>query len=197
MSRLERSTIIGCLVLCALAVVYAVLVAVAVGQAPDDDPAVLLARTCVSERSWSTSTHDCRAIGEVVGERIRRVYPHLPARSAWRSAIRDLSPTLHGTGTLARPWLRELDPSGARPASWPGGRWSCSGDCPVERRADWLATLDEARRIVEGEVPPVCERPPVSWGSRADVRARERLRRARWVAVDCGPTVNLFGGWVR
>lgn len=182
MNRIERATVIGWIVLCTLAVLYALVVAVATSQAPPtDDPVVLLARTCVSERSWALETHDCRAIGEVVLSTVRRSYAHL----------RVLSPRLHGETPIARPWLRELDEGARRPASWPGGRWT------DYRREHWLATLDEARAIYEGRLAPVCDRPPVSWGSEADILARSRLRRARWVGVDWGRTVNRFGGWVR
>lgn len=182
--------------------VYALVCVMCASSQAEPDPALLLARTCVSERGWSLASTDCRAIGEIVEGRVAAVYGHLPRAAGWRAVIRDLSPHLHGDGPIRRPWIRSLDPSGARPAGWPGGRWSCRGgaECRVERRADWLATLDEARAIYAGTAARVCAEPPLAWGSDADLRRRLPIARDRgltWREVDCGGTRNHFGRWVR
>lgn len=211
MKRSDASILAGLTTLVVAAILYAALVATAGGQ-ERPDPVVMLARTCVSERGWRIDTNDCSAIGEVVAERVARVYAHLSQRDAWVAALRDLSPRLHGDAPIAREWIRELGPASRRPPSWPGGRWTrpawCGPDdderpCDVARRDDWTATLAEAQDVYagtshgpDGSPGPVCVRPPVAWGSEADVRARERLGRARWVEVDCGATVNRYGGWV-
>ena len=185
-----------------LAGAYALTCVMCAASQAEPDPALLLARTCVSERGWALSTTDCRAIGEIVEGRAARLERATSRAAAWRVAIRSLSPSLHGEVPIRRPWLRALDASGARPAGWPGGRWSCpsGAECPVERRADWLATLDEARAIYAGTAPRVCAEPPLAWGSDSDLRRRLPLARRRgltWHEVDCGESRNHFGRWER
>ena len=147
----------------------------------DETAAVMLARTCVSERGWAVESDDCAAIAEVVRLRMRRT------GESWIQALGELSPRLHGDAPIGRPWLRGLvdeDP----PRGWREARWDRYRDA-------WLATLAEARELVESE-RAVCEEPPTSWGSADDVR-RRAARGARWVEVDCGSTRNRFGRWVR
>jgi hypothetical protein len=179
--RLDHSTRLGAILLAtALAAYLATLAAIAYGQEPD--AALLLARTCVSERSWRTDTSDCAAIYEVA-----------LARSTSRGttlarALRDLSPRLHGTGPIPRPWLRDLQPDGDRHRHWPrGASWA-------RRRPEWLATYQEALDLVAGSTGRLCASPPVSWGSSADL-ARGRARGRVWDGVDCGRTLNHFGRW--
>ncbi len=147
----------------------------------DDDAAVMLARTCVSERGWAVDSHDCAAIAEVVRGRIERT------GESWVEALGELSPRLHGDAPITRPWLRGLIDE-RRPDGWRLARWDSHRDA-------WLATLEEARELIAQE-RRVCSSPPVSWGSSDDVRRRAR-RGARWHEVDCGPTLNRFGWWSR
>lgn len=146
---------------------------------------LLLARSCVSERGWRTDTDDCAAIAEVVRDRMDR------RDESFSSSIRALAPRLHGGTITDRLWLLDLDEDAHRPAglgvSWTRPR----GELPSRREA-WLATLDEARSILAGTRPSPCVERPRHWGSRADV-ARRRARGFRWVSVDCGNVVNLYG----
>lgn len=170
------------------------------GERRDEVAALLLARTCVSERGWRTETTDCRAIAEVARHRV-------DARGvSLEVAIRQLSPRLHIEGVVARPWILDLADAGNRPdglrTTWTEPRCAVrriAGHCPDDsvlpsRRDAWLATLDEARRIVAGELPSPCAERPSRWGSRADV-ARGRRSGHVWVPVDCGETRNRFGHW--
>lgn len=183
MRRLDRGIILSWVALCALAVLYALIVATAVGQRRPD-PALLLARSCVSERGWRVETDDCAAIAEVVRARSERT------GEPFVEAIGELAPHLHGEDPLPRRrWLQHLDVDGARPRHWPrSASW--------ERHAPaWQATLDEARALLAGERPSPCERTPSAWGSADDVRRRAALGRRRWVEIDCGDTRNRFGEW--
>lgn len=147
----------------------------------DEDAAIMLARTCVSERGWAVETPDCAAIAEVVRGRIERT------GESWAEALGELSPRLHGDAPIARPWLRGLTDE-RRPDGWRGARWEA-------HRGAWLRTLDEARELIVEE-RRVCSSAPVSWGSADDVR-RRAVRGARWHEVDCGSTLNRFGWWSR
>lgn len=153
----------------------------ATAQAQHRVPAhVMLARTCVSERGWLVDTDDCRAIGEVAQTRMART------GDSWASALRALSPRLHGRARVHRAWIRELTEDGERPRSLRGVSWT-------ELRPAWMATLEEARAIVSGEAGRVCAEVPRAWGSVADIARRARTR--RFARVDCGWTRNAFGEW--
>lgn len=166
------------------------------GQAREDDPALLLARTCVSERGWRLETDDCAAIYEVALVRSRRHHETLAG------ALRALSPRLHGTG-VSRSWLTDLDVDAHLPRGWRGARWTARGGCAlterrgrcVARREDWVATLEQARALVTGTVPRVCASPPTAWGSTSDLRAG-RARGGVWAEISCGETRNHFGVWL-
>lgn len=147
----------------------------------DDDAAIMLARTCVSERGWAVETHDCAAIAEVVRGRMDRT------GESWVESLGELSPRLHGDAPITRPWLRGLVDE-RRPEGWRLARWETHRDA-------WLATLEEARELLADE-RRVCTEPPTSWGSADDVR-RRAVHGARWAEIDCGDTRNRFGRWVR
>jgi hypothetical protein len=148
---------------------------------------VLLARTCVSERGWRTDTHDCAAIYETA---MHRVTEH---GVTIRSAIRALSPRLHGDPcSVGRSWLCDLAPDLHRPAALHAHRAAPRRGGLPSRRSAWEATLVEAAALLTGSVPPVCPELPSTWGSDADLR-RRRLAGYRWEEIDCGPTLNHFG----
>ena len=166
-----------------LALLLGSVLAVVTARAAAQSDALMLARTCVSERGWRTETTDCRAIGEVVRSRMER------HSETWRQAMRALSPRLHGGTVATRLWRLELDESDARPRHLGRARWEGM------RLDAWRATLAEARAIIAGEVASPCASRPMAWGSPEDLRRRERLSGRRWVPVDCGESVNRFGGW--
>lgn len=192
MRRADETTRIGCAVIALFGLAYFLLwVTIGEGQARHrvpDDPGLLLARSCVSERSWAIETADCRAIAEVVRVRMLRT------GETFVEAIGELAPRLHGDEPLARrPWLQFLERDERRPTHWRGASWA-------RRREDWAFTLREADLLVElvrvaPERPIVCDEPPTAWGSRDDVARRAALLGRRWRSVDCGDTRNLFGSW--
>lgn len=183
-----------------------------VGDDGVEGAALLLARTCVHERNWRVSSNDCRAIAEVA--RWRADAQSVPLDIA----IRQLSPRLHIFGEIDRPWILDLDVDAHRPRHLGSALWAYPEECaenptargcrPVdcveddpriscdllERRPLWLATLDEARAIIRGDIGSPCVERPSRWGSITDI-TRGRRRGGRWVRVDCGETVNRFGHW--
>lgn len=173
-------------VLVALALVLAcALLSAAPAEAQADH--VLLARTAISERGFRTDTDDMAGIALVARARMER------RGETFAQAIRALAPRLHGGTITARLWLLDIDEDCHRPrgidATWETPR----GERPSRRDA-CLATMAEARAIVDGTRSLACERTPEHWGSRADT---ERRRRAgyRWRDAACpGATfVNRFG----
>lgn len=164
---------------------FSLVSACAGAQRDADDPGLLLARTCVSERSWAVDTDDCAAIHAVAARRVE------VRGGTLAEALRVLSPTLHGEGELRRPWIRHLERDGRRPRAWRRASWA-------RHRPLWLATLAEADALVAGERTHRCAEMPSSWGSRVDVRvALARDPSLRWVEITCGTTANLFGRWER
>lgn len=154
-------------------------------SAQHEDAGLLLARTCVSERGWSVDTDDCSAIYAVA---LRRVEVRGGSIS---SALRALSPTLHGDGTVPRDWLQHLERDGRRPRGWRAASWE-------RHRPLWLQTLDEADALLAGERTHRCVELPTSWGSRTDVRVHLAADPTlRWVDVDCGRTLNRTGRYER
>ena len=170
---------------------FASLLLAAPVQAQTD--AVMLARTCVSERGWRTETDDCAAIGAVVLGRVARL------GGTVRQSIRALSSVLHHPvpeeHPIDRPWLRHLHADARYPrglhATWTEPR---RGGLPSRRDA-WLATLREAEGILDGSVPSPCAEVPVSWGSDRDL-ALGQMRGGRWHHVACGAVANHFGWWL-
>lgn len=148
---------------------------------------LLLARSCVSERGWRTETDDCAAVAEVVRARMER------RGVSFREAIRALAPRLHGGTITRRLWLLDLDEDAHRPARL-AAPWERPIGAGPSRRDAWLATLDEARRILAGEVPSPCLERPHAWGSAQDLE-RRRAAGYRWRDANCpGATfVNRFG----
>lgn len=160
-------------------------------QCPHEPDHVLLGRTFVSERGWRTETDDAQAIWEVV---LVRMEAH---DETVREAVCALSERLHG-GTVSRSWLQHLRADGSRPAglraTWETPRRTRDGTVLPSRREAWLATLAQAAALIaDGALAPrICERPPVTWGSHADVAWRRRTGHT-FTEIDCGRTVNLFG----
>jgi len=150
----------------------------------DVEPAALmLARSCVSERSWRVDSTDCRAIAAVV---VRR---QSVRGGTFEGSLRALAPRLHGGTTTHRVWLLDLAADTHRPRGL-SARWE-------GRRVDaWRSTLLEAQATLDairaGAFTSPCAAEPHAWGSHADV-ARRRARGFRFVPVDCGATRNLFG----
>ena len=160
--------------------VAALLLTAAPASAQSD--AVMLARTCVSERGWSVDTDDCAAIADVVRARMER------REQPFRSALRALAPRLHGGTIVRRLWLLDLDDDAHRPRRWPGLPWD-----GVHRDA-WTATLAEATAILAGERVSPCMERPAHWGSVADL-TRRRAAGYRWRDARCPGAVfrNRFG----
>jgi len=175
----EAAAIVGLFFVAA----YLLLCVVVEGQSTPS-PELMLARSCVSERGWRTETDDCAGIASVVRRRMART------GETWRRALRALAPRLHGTAPLGRrAWLRGLDEDGEQPEHWPRGpSWATHRDA-------WIATLEEARGLID-EPATRCAEEPSAWGSVDDVRRRESVA-VRWVDVDCGVTLNRFGYWLR
>jgi hypothetical protein len=103
-----------------------------------------------------------------------------------------------------RPWISELEPSGAQPAHWPTQRFVRNGDHVEVRRAmpwsryrqRWLDLYAYAGEVVARRVSSRCARPPDHWGCPMD-RGRqcldhERAIRAGLLPVDCGDSRNEF-----
>ena len=186
----------GCLppLLGALVLVAAWCLIVSAGHSQDDPTALLLARTCVSERGWRLETNDCYAIAEVARYRAE------VRGGTIADALRALSPRLHGSEPLrSRPWLRDLDRDAHRPAGL-GAPWlrPLPGDAynGLSRRDVWLWTVQDADAILGGDRPSPCAERPRAWGSAADL-ARRRAAGYRWIPIDCGDTVNYFGRLLR
>ena len=104
--------------------------------------------------------------------------------------MRALAPRLHGGTITGRLWLLDLSADATRPARLRGARWEGL------RRDAWIETMREAQRTIaaidRGDFVSPCADAPRAWGSRADV-ARRLARGFRFVAVDCGDAVNLYG----
>mgnify|MGYP001590497666 CR=1 FL=1 len=157
------------------------------GPAHGQDPATMLARTCVSEAGWSPGA-DCPAIAAVARWRARAHHD-----GDLRAALRALSPRLHGSPcSVTRGWLCDLDPDGHRPAGL-GAPWvRVLPSIGSSRRDAWLAVLVTARALVDVPAREPCAVEPHAWGSGADLR-RRALAGYLWRETDCGPTRNHFG----
>lgn len=166
----------GCAVVLVLAGI-AGLVTIAQSQ---DDPGLLLARTCVHEAGFD-SPADCQLVHAVLSGIVER--DGVSYRQAWRLA----SPRL-ARCDVRRSWVCRLRADGERPAGFPA-RWS-------RYRDRWMAVLEVSRRLIAGEqVAAVCAERPRVWGSRSDV-ARGRARGRRWVDAGCVGARNLGGRWL-
>jgi len=175
-------SVVACALVACVGLVPVLRLASADADAADDETAaVMLARTCVSERGWAVESDDCAAIAEVVRGRMERT------GESWVEALGELSTRLLGDAPIGRPWLRGLVDE-RRPDGWRLARWESHRDA-------WLRTLEEARALI-AEERRVCSSAPVSWGSADDVRRRAG-RGARWHEVECGETLNRFGWWSR
>jgi len=147
-----------------------------VSEGPSD--AVLLARLCVSEAGLRAyAGDDCAAIHAVLAFRAA-----LPAHRSvsYAEVLHRYSrrATVDREGR-SRPWIAELEPSGAEPATWtPLASW------PRCRRW-WRLTLAHSRDVLAGRVTARCE--PHSW-ARAGVRPADPSASV----TDCGVTRNVF-----
>jgi hypothetical protein len=107
-----------------------------------------------------------------------------------------------GRGSIAREWLRELDPSGRQPPSWPLTVMRRRGDrIRSEPHAPWSAFRARFLRHYEiaGEIVALtldthsewspCSEAPDDWGGEMD---RERAERLRLIELECGDTDNDY-----
>lgn len=143
----------------------------------DEEPAhVTLARTCVSEASWTAiESGDCAAIA-TIARRVGRGDVALGLRRYARSA--------HNQNRRdSRRWVAFLGNSPEKPEGWPE-RLSWEHHVPA-----WEHVLDGSQRILNGEIHHRCTEEPWHWGGAAD---HWRAVRNRWRRIDCGPTRNEF-----
>lgn len=165
------------------------------------DPALMLARVCVSEAGWTCwESGDGLAIHEVLLRGAAR------ERLRYTSYARAYSPRATGAvpDTSRRAWLSGLWQDGAQPPGWPaqtfrtlpggnvrmvpGPRWS-------NYAPRWLAILARAREVVTSDtlanarVWHPCATAVHDWGGAMD---RARAERLRLVHVACGGTANDF-----
>lgn len=143
----------------------------------DQEPAhVTLARTCVSEASWTAiESGDCAAIATIA----RRV-GHGDVALGLRRYAR---PAHNQNRRDARRWVAFLGNSPGKPEGWPA-RLSWERHAPY-----WQRVLDGSRRILDGEIRHRCVEEPWHWGGPMD---HARAVRNRWRRIDCGPTRNEF-----
>jgi len=177
---------------------------VAQGQDRRPDPALLLARICVSEAGWDCfNTKDGYAIHEVL---LRGAARHSISYTAF---ARSYSKAAGRGGENVRPrirWIREMNERGDQPASWPMQRYVTRRDGSVsvhpglpwsQYRGSWLAVLERAREVVGRyaldnlTVWGVCPTPIHDWGGDMD---HERATRIGLIQVTCngGETSNNF-----
>lgn len=173
------------------------------GQTRPPDPALLLARICVSEAGWDCfDTKDGLAIHEVL---LRGAARHNISYSAF---ARSYSKAAGRGGDNVRErirWIREMNERGDQPASWPAQRYvNVGGAVRVhpglpwsQYRGSWLAVLERAREVVRRyaldnlQVWGVCPSPVHDWGGDMD---HERATRIGLIRVTCGEgaTSNHF-----
>lgn len=144
-----------------------------------------LARLCVSEAGWNMDVGDCPAIYAAIKNRaaVRGI--------SWTAQARAYSGRVYDrTRTGRRRWIAWLSPTLDRPRGWPDAavRW--------ERGAElWRARLEEAAKIIAGELAAPCADTVEHWGCRYGVdlrRARRALAEGRWSVAECGETLNTF-----
>lgn len=150
------------------------------GAQPLPSTAEALARVCVAEAGWETSTGDCAAIVHLLVRRAER-----RELSTRRMAALYSSRHFDRERTDARRWIVGLDARAERPAGWPAR-------LPWPRyREDWLAALEHVRAALRGDVADPCRGEADHWGAPygGDL---ERATAAGWVRLDCGETRNAF-----
>jgi len=138
----------------------------------DMTPAVVLARVCVKEASF-TGFADCPPIASV----LLRVGRGDVVRGAKLYSPRVFDPARLGR----RPWIAQLRADGSQPEGWPENiSWR-------NHRPSWERMVSLARAVLEGPGEAPCA--PDHWGGPMD---HHRAVRNGWVQLDCGPTVNEF-----
>lgn len=169
---------------------------------PVSPAAVMLARLCVNEATWSTS--DCAVIAHI---RVRS------ARSSGEDLVEHLT-RLHGDGRLrdgvpdpraalrsnrasepreddTRPWIGDLNPDLRRPEHWNESVLPWSTAAPR-----WATMLQISQGVIDGRVPDPCARNgfrPVKWGGPVVDMDRVRAHvEAGWVPALCGGTRNVY-----
>jgi hypothetical protein len=185
-----KMTVVAILVLiaiglatCALAGDSAWMAAAAQGRQPvadtdgqDMSPAVVLARVCTKEASF-TGYADCPPIAAV----LLRVGRGDVVRGARLYSRKVFDPTRLGR----RPWIAFLRADATVPRNWPANiSWRYHGP-------HWRAMVQLAQNVLgqSGERPePPCA--PDHWGDR--LHDAERARARGWIELDCGPTLNSY-----
>lgn len=165
------------------------------------DPALLLARICVSEAGWDCfDTKDGLGIHEVLlrGDARHGISYGAFARAYSKAAGRG------GDNVRERTrWIREMNERGEQPPSWPAQRYVRNGDTVrihpglpwSQYRASWLAVLERAKEVVRRyeldniSVWGVCASPVDDWGGQMD---HARAMRNGLREVECGETSNNF-----
>lgn len=155
---------------------------------PDEEATILaLARVCWSERDARVDTNDCAAIAQVTRTRAaltkRTLLEQLRAYSPEATAAQD-------TERERQRWVSQLRLDAEQPDEWSvmNARREGRGLRPLpwrSIRARWIATIEEARALLNTE-RRVCTEPPSHWGGTMDAAPRH------WVRIDCGRTVNRF-----
>lgn len=141
--------------------------------------AELLARITVHEAGFD-SPADTMLVHEVLSGIVER------SGVSYARAAELASPRL-ARCAVRRRWVCGLDARARRPEHWPMASWAA-------HRPRWLAALEHAQRVIDGEVPSPCRERPRVWGSRADV-ARGRARGGTWIDAGCEGTRNVGGAW--
>lgn len=176
------------------------------GQDRRPDPALLLARICVSEAGWDCfDTKDGLAIHEVL---LRGAARHGISYAAF---ARSYSKAAGRGGENVRErirWIREMNERGDQPASWPAQRYvNVGGTVRVhpglpwaQYRGSWLAVLERAKEVVRRyeldniNVWGVCPSPVHDWGGDMD---HERATRIGLIQVTCGEGVTSNNFYAR
>jgi hypothetical protein len=173
------------------------------GQSRDRiDPALALARICVSEAGWTCfETGDGMGIHEVI---LRGAERHGLSYSSYARSYSSAAGREREHMTDRARWVRELNERGTAPESWPRHTYARTQDGTTRLRPApswgryrerWLAVLARAREVVRAynlsniESWGVCQSAVHDWGGSMD---RERAERLRLIEVECGDTRNDF-----
>lgn len=148
-------------------------------SAQSEADAVTLARLAVHESGWD-SPADVALVHAVLAGIVER------DGVSYQRAAELAAPRL-ARCEVSRRWVCGLNGDASRPAHWRGASWS-------RYRERWLSMIDTAQRVIAGEVPSTCARPPRVWGSRADV-LRGIRRGRRWIDAECIGAMNHGGTW--
>lgn len=182
---------------------------------PTEDPAVALARVCLSEEGWENRV-GCVAIARTM-ENIRSkgctakgVTQCEEGNETLLSAMRRMSKRVTGMVRALNDrqrWIQGLHRDAAKPRAWNDctGSPECSGPWKLFRPR-WLALLAFADSLLEGRKEPnPCEGHVLAWGSGDDHLfmarrnlGRERAGKRKLDPLRCAPEVtNVFYGFPR